>query len=511
MWEKNQGKSQVRRGDYGMSRIERNKLLSFSGWPGGGKGEEEVYEPLRRHEVHVLHDAGFSLRKIAEQVGMSKTSVERILKEARLKKLPAEMRLVRNVGRPSVARKFVDEVRKMVKEDDDLPSVEILHRLRSKGYKGGKSAVYELVAKLRPDRTVPMVRFEGLPGEFSQHDFGQTRVRYEDKSVELVRFFVSRLKWSRWSHVFVVPDEKVESLVRGLLLSFDNFGGVPLVCVFDNPKTIVRSREGNKIEWNPTFGQVALDFRFSAELCWPSFANQKGSVENLVGWVKNSFFKVRRFHDREDMESQLCGWLQEANTVRPSRATGVTPNSRIQEERERLRPMAFAPVEYPLRYPVFVGPTGWVEFDGVRYSMHPDAINMPGTLWLYTDRVKIIAKHLEAEHPRKPKNGAVSTLSEHTAAGLARVSGRRAKLYYQRERLLELGETAEKFLTELVHARPKVWMQDVEKLFGILESFGPEILLLAFQWALGKKFYGAEYVQEKLQEMTLWKPKSMPS
>ena len=68
-----------------------------------------------------------------------------------------------------------------------------------------------------------------------------------------------------------------------------------------------------------------IDYRFAPELCTPRRANQKGAVENLVGFVKNSFFKVRRFHDRQDLERQLVEWRHEVNEVRPSRATGVPP------------------------------------------------------------------------------------------------------------------------------------------------------------------------------------------
>jgi hypothetical protein len=32
----------------------------------------------------------------------------------------------------------------------------------------------------------------------------------------------------------------------------------------------------------------------------------KGSVENLVGWVKGSFFKQRRFLDRDDLEAPIA-------------------------------------------------------------------------------------------------------------------------------------------------------------------------------------------------------------
>jgi len=68
------------------------------------------------------------------------------------------------------------------------------------------------------------------------------KVAYADGSSERVHFFASRLKYSRWTHVVVVPNEKVEPLIRALLMAFESFGGVPLRCVFDNPKTIVINR-----------------------------------------------------------------------------------------------------------------------------------------------------------------------------------------------------------------------------------------------------------------------------
>jgi hypothetical protein len=80
-------------------------------------------------------------------------------------------------------------------------------------------------------------------------------------------------------------------------------------------------------------------------------------VENLVGWVKGSFFKQRRFLDREDLAAQLLQWLQEVNTQRPSRATGEIPLARMGEERKRLRPLKIPASELAQRIPVQVGPT----------------------------------------------------------------------------------------------------------------------------------------------------------
>jgi hypothetical protein len=107
---------------------------------------------------------------------------------------------------------------------------------------------------LRARVVTPLVRFEGLPGEFSQHDFGEVRVRYQDGTEEVVHFFASRLKYSRWAEVTLVPDEQVEALVRALVDHIAAFGGIPLVMVLDRPKTVALrwGRDGVVTEWNPT-------------------------------------------------------------------------------------------------------------------------------------------------------------------------------------------------------------------------------------------------------------------
>src|SRR3989337_1834003 len=168
-----------------------------------------------------------------------------------------------------------------------------------------------------------MVRFEGLTGEFSQHDCGEVDVRWLDATRTRVLLLASRLKYSRWVEVAIVPDEQVETRVRGLVDHFTAFGGVPLLAVFDRPKTVALKwgHDGQVTEWNPIFAGVALDLSLGIEVCWPASPQQKGSVENLVGWVKGSFFKQRRFVDWPDMLAQLTEWRHEGHELRPPRAT----------------------------------------------------------------------------------------------------------------------------------------------------------------------------------------------
>ena len=224
----------------------------------------------------------------------------------------------------------------------------------------------------------------------------------------------------------------------------------------------------------------------------------KGSVENLVGWVKGSFFKQRRFLDDEDLAMQLAEWHEEVNLRRPSRATGVPPATRMAEERPRLRPLKVAPADLALRIPVYVGPTGMVALDTHPYSMPPEAIGIAGTLYLHRDKVRIVAGRYEAVHPRLLEPGAKSTLPEHRAQHVAAVSGQRAKRYLQREHLLALGPVALEYLTELTHRRPRVWIRDVERLHELLQQHGEAALRGAFEHGLAKALFGAEYVAHSL-------------
>jgi len=439
-----------------------------------------MLDMMKRHEVQVLRRAGHSREKVAELTGVPVPTIRRIDREAPVSHADtaAELR-ARGVGRPALVEQWKPFIERVLAEEPELMTLEILRRARVDGCTVSKTPFYALVASLRPPApTRPLVRFEGLLGEFSQHDFGEVDVRFVDGTVRRVHFFASRLKWSRWVQVTIVPNQRVESLVRSLVDHFDAMGGVPLVAVFDRPKTVALSwsKDGTVVEWNSTFTEVTVQLGVGVEVCWPYRAQEMGSVGNLVGWVKGSFFKQRRFIDDLDLDRQLADWLQESNTKTVCRATGVPPASRIAEERARLRPMRMRPDELMLRVPVQVGPTGMVLHETNLYSMPPDAIGLPATLYLGRDRVRIVAGRFDVTHERLVQRGARSMLPEHRAAHVAAVSGKRGRRYLKREQVLALGPAAHDYLTELVHRRQVRWNDDVERLYDLLEQHGEQVV-----------------------------------
>lgn len=459
----------------------------------------------KRLAVQVLRNAGHTQRGVASQLGLSERVVRRIEQEEPVTALDDEAeRHRRGIGRPSKVEGVRERVALMLAGEPEMLTLEVLRRLREDGYLGGKSAVYDLVAALRPASTKPLVRFEGVPGEFCQHDFGHVEVRFVDGTRKRIHFFASRLKWSRWTEVTVVPNEQTETLVRTLVLHYERMSGVPLMGVFDRPKTIAIEwdKAGRVTQWNSTFLQVMGELSVAPELCFPYSPQQKGSVENLVGWVKGSFFKSRRFVDERDMLAQLERWHHEVNTERPSRATNEIPETRMQrEERARLRPLKVSTEALTLRFPVPVGPTGMVTFEGRRYSMPPQAIGLSGTLYLGKSSVKIVAGRWSAVHERLFERDAKSILPAHRTAMVAEVSGSRGKNYLKREHLLGLGAVALEYITELVHRRPRTWARDVDKMHELLSLHGDDAVRVAITQSLEAETFGAEYVAHYLGEL----------
>ena len=93
-----------------------------------------------------------------------------------------------------------------------------------------------LIPTIRPPRFSPGSS-RWRPRSRDESD-DETRLRYLDGTHAVVKFFGSRLKWSRWAAVDLVDGENSETLVRTVAEHFVRFGGVPLCAVFDRPKTV---------------------------------------------------------------------------------------------------------------------------------------------------------------------------------------------------------------------------------------------------------------------------------
>lgn len=234
----------------------------------------------------------------------------------------------RAVGRPSTSAPFEERLAQWVADDATLATAELLRRAREQGYRGGKSAFYDLARRLRRPAQRPLARPEAAPGVYSRHALVRVVVDLEGTRGAALDFLASQLAWSGLIHVELATGPGEDALLKCLHSTFAVFGGTPLATVWSGPRWLAQRDEDGSVQWAPGLGAVALSGGF-ALLVDDAVDGARGAAV-LGAAVRRRFFKSRRFHDRRDAERQLAAWLAEDNAPRlPA----------LGEERARLRPV----------------------------------------------------------------------------------------------------------------------------------------------------------------------------
>ena len=452
---------------------------------------------MERSTIQVLAKRGTSQRQIAKQLGHSRSTVARALHQ------PVDVAPARRQRASQV-----DPFRSQIVEwlEDGLSIVRMLELARADEdhpYSGGRSVFNDMVRRIRQERAqatadVP-IRFEGLPAEYLQVDWGEVRRFPFTQQAPGTRYFLAcRLKYSRWSWVRFTSDMRQETLFRGLVDCFVALGWVPWVLVFDNMKTVTSGRDvTNQPIRTPALLQLAAEFGFHPQACDIAAGNQKGSVESLVKWVKGNFLPGRRFADDDDLTDQAAAWCQFANT-RPSSATGEAPLSWLPREAARggsLPPMAH---EYGVRDSGQVSAESLVAVAGNRYSVPVGHVGAPVTVRLHRERIRIWRDTvLLADHPRAPDGARRRVIDvAHFAALFPHKP--RAQVMLYREVLVGLGGVAPAFVSELSRRHRAQLGPEVLGVYALLEQVGAAALVRAMAVASVQGRYSAAALEQVL-------------
>jgi transposase len=161
---------------------------------------------------------------VAAQVGCERRTVARVVRQ------PIDHAYQRR-SRPSRLAQWDAAVTAWL--DAGLPIKRMLELVRADGttpYTGSPATWYRYVHRHQQARAAaaaPVIRFEGLPGEFLQVDWGEAHVPLGIAVVRRV-FLAARLKYSRTVAVRWGTTMVLERLLRGQLAIFEEVGGVPV-------------------------------------------------------------------------------------------------------------------------------------------------------------------------------------------------------------------------------------------------------------------------------------------
>ena len=186
-------------------------------------------------EIEVLRKHGFSLRRIAAEVGCAVNTVRSHLVSG---VKPKYERQKQRLAKLSPYEVYLRE-RQSAAQPLWIPAT-VLHReIAAQGYQGGMSQLRRFLRSMKPTLPIePVVRFETTPGEQMQVDWVEFR-----KGSNPLYAFCATLGYSRASYVEFVTDMKVVTLIDCHQNAFIALGGVTRRILYDNMKAVVLERD----------------------------------------------------------------------------------------------------------------------------------------------------------------------------------------------------------------------------------------------------------------------------
>lgn len=295
-------------------------------------------------EVRVLARRGAKVKEIARELGISKNTVKRYLRD------PQAGRYKPRAPRPRKLDAYLQYLQERIEAAQPrwIPATVLLREIHELGYEGGISQLKAYLAPFKAMKLDPVVRFETAPGEQMQADF--TTIR---RGRFPLKAFVATLGFSRATFVRFTEREDSETLLSCLRQAFQAFGGVTAEVLFDNATTIVVERDaygpGNH-RWHAGLKELAGEYGFRPRLCRPYRARTKGKVERFNGYLKGSFvtplaatLKIAGLVlDVTTANAQIGRWVEEVAHQRVHGTTGEKPAVRLELERLSLLPLPTA-------------------------------------------------------------------------------------------------------------------------------------------------------------------------
>ena len=238
-------------------------------------------------------------------------------------------------------------------------------------------SVRKFVADLRKElqtNTDGFLPLEHPPGE-AQADFGEARFIENGVTYDGYYFNLS-YPHSNGGHTQLFKSANQECLLEGMKVIFEHIGGIPVTIWFDNMSTAVKKvREYGERDLTKGFLRFMMHYGFRSNFCNPNSGNEKGSVENKVGYHRrNLFVPVPEFKDLKEYNKQLLEKCDIDMDRMHYKGYGLIKDL-FREDKLELLKLPKVPFEVFLHEFAKADNYGKVKFDARIYSTSP---NMAG-------------------------------------------------------------------------------------------------------------------------------------
>lgn len=366
---------------------------------------------------HLYESEGKSLREIER---ITKLSFQTVQKYAYKTDWNEEAKPMRESEKYPVLGEYIPTIDEWLENDRREPrkqrhtAMQIYNRLKKEQqFQGGYSSVKRYVRKKKEQMKQYQEGFLPLahPEAHAQIDFGKFKY-YNSISIGqkgyalIITFPYSNAGWMQ-----VFPSENQECLLEGMKRIFTHIGGVPIRVRADNMTTaVVHILKGAERVLTDGFVRFKLHYRFETDFCSPNKGNEKGSVENKVGYSRrNMLVPVPVIDDFDAYNQELFSRCDEDHE-REHYKHGVYISELWAHEKTRL--LSLPENEYQIyRYESLrVDNYGFAVVDTNKYGLPPELSGKTVQAKIFYNRIEFFYEHnLLKAYGRSYKSNAEAT------------------------------------------------------------------------------------------------------
>ncbi len=446
-------------------------------------------------QVHVIRHKvlleGKSVRSVAKEMGISRNSVAKYLKDPE----PSKKVVRKQKKRAPVMEMVAPRIEEILSEwaERTTPKQRItgtrVHRqLVEEGYEVGITTVRDYLREKRRQEAEVFVPLIHRPGDEAQVDFFEASVE-EDEQIKKAWKFVMRLMYSGRDFVWLYERCDQLSFLDAHVRAFSYLGGVPRRIVYDNLTAAVKKVVRSERELTERFRALVSHYLFEPCFTRPGEGHDKGGVEARGKGIRLAHLTpIPRGETLSEISEVL---LREVELA-------FAGEQRFVEEQRHLRELPERPFEARKVELVSVSRRSTVSVGGATYSVPSHWASLRATAYVGVEDVRLVCRGQAILYPKERK-GKRTIRYRHYLSELARKP--QAVRQVAPELIREMGEPYGK-LWEMLTERygEKEASRVLCRILGATVDHGEEPVAEALQAALSRGRFDLLALAEHLED-----------
>jgi len=362
--------------------------------------DTELYAKIRKYK-----NSGASMRSAARLLGISRKTVKRYWDGAHTpgerKEYPQSNDSLEKQAVMEALKKYFEDNAHLSKGKQTINAKTAWKALRDK-YNVGESTVRRYVRELKQQNPQAFIPLDFEPGEVMQVDWTEVRVCIKGNMWK-VPVFCAVLPYSYDVFAMVLPNAQWPCFMAGHVGAFEYFGGVPERVFYDNLRSAVLSDYGKNAVKQERFKLFEAHYGFEAVFMNIAAGNEKGSVENLCGLIKQiAFTPIPKGDNLKEIQEQVSRHCLEYRMYHKIKDRQRAILEMSAEERACLNSLPVKRFEAYTEIEANVDSDLTFRFDTVKYSLPLEYAGKTVTLRIFPYEIEAWYKGKLAYRHKRP-------------------------------------------------------------------------------------------------------------